>query len=215
VSVRDYYAVLGVARSASPEEVRRAYRQLALQHHPDLAGEEATAQFQLIVEAYEVLSDPEERCTYDAELRGQGRARPTVDAPEAVEQRRRRRAGGEATGLPFLKRLCGSLDDLLAHGIARRGADGVLEVILTPDEARQGGTAAFDATMLVGCPTCFGLAEARRLWCRRCEFAGTVMDAVTVCVPIGPHTPDQTTFTVQVDPLAAVPPLKVRVRVAA
>jgi len=70
VKFRDYYEVLGVPRSASPEEIKRAYRRQARKHHPDLQppGERAKANetIQLINEAYEVLSDPEKRKKYDA-----------------------------------------------------------------------------------------------------------------------------------------------------
>jgi curved DNA-binding protein len=70
VKFRDYYEVLGVPRTASPEEIKRAYRQLARKHHPDLqpAAERARAaeRFKEINEAHEVLSDPEKRKKYDA-----------------------------------------------------------------------------------------------------------------------------------------------------
>lgn len=70
VKYRDYYEVLGVARNATPEQIKRAYRQLARKHHPDLqpAAERAKAgeHFKEINEAYEVLSDPEKRKKYDA-----------------------------------------------------------------------------------------------------------------------------------------------------
>lgn len=70
VKFRDYYAVLGVPRGASPEEIKGAYRKLARKHHPDLkpANERARAQetFKEINEAYEVLGDPEKRAKYDA-----------------------------------------------------------------------------------------------------------------------------------------------------
>ena len=63
----DYYAVLGVSRTASPEEIKKAFRKLARQYHPDVnksAG--AEARFKEINEANEVLSDPEKRKRYDA-----------------------------------------------------------------------------------------------------------------------------------------------------
>jgi molecular chaperone DnaJ len=63
---RDYYEVLGVAREASADELKRAFRKLAKQFHPDHNREEgAEAKFKEINEAYEVLSDPEKRSTYD------------------------------------------------------------------------------------------------------------------------------------------------------
>ena len=64
----DYYAILGVARSASEEDLRRAFRALALEHHPDRAGPESTTTFQAIAEAYAVLSEPAARANYDASV---------------------------------------------------------------------------------------------------------------------------------------------------
>jgi curved DNA-binding protein len=70
VKFRDYYEVLGVPRTATADEVKRAYRQLARKHHPDLkpASEKAGAaeRFKEINEAYEVLGDPDKRARYDA-----------------------------------------------------------------------------------------------------------------------------------------------------
>ncbi|MFQ5814212.1 MAG: molecular chaperone DnaJ [Anaerolineae bacterium] len=63
---RDYYDVLGVGRSASQDEVKKAYRRLARQYHPDVnKSPDAEAKFKDINEAYEVLSDQEKRATYD------------------------------------------------------------------------------------------------------------------------------------------------------
>jgi len=64
---RDYYEVLGVARTASEEEIKKAYRQLARQYHPDANQEDPGTEekFKEIAEAYGVLSDPARRRDYD------------------------------------------------------------------------------------------------------------------------------------------------------
>ena len=67
VTFQDYYEVLGVARDASPEEIRRAYRKLAAKEHPDVSqASDAEQRFKRVAEAYEVLKDPETRERYDA-----------------------------------------------------------------------------------------------------------------------------------------------------
>lgn len=68
MSKGDYYEVLGVSKNATPEEIKRAYRRLALKHHPDknpANHKEAEEKFKEICEAYEVLSDSQKRQTYD------------------------------------------------------------------------------------------------------------------------------------------------------
>jgi len=64
---KDYYAVLGVARDASAAEIKKAYRQLARKHHPDVSQEvDAEKRMSEVNEAYAVLSDAEKRAAYDA-----------------------------------------------------------------------------------------------------------------------------------------------------
>lgn len=63
----DYYRVLGVPRDATPEQIKKAYRQLARKHHPDVnRTPDAAARMKAVNEAYSVLSDPEQRAEYDA-----------------------------------------------------------------------------------------------------------------------------------------------------
>ncbi|MDJ0690318.1 MAG: DnaJ C-terminal domain-containing protein [Xenococcaceae cyanobacterium MO_188.B32] len=64
---KDYYAILGVSKTASPEEIKKKFRKLALKYHPDRNpdNKEAEARFKEISEAYEVLSDPDKRAKYD------------------------------------------------------------------------------------------------------------------------------------------------------
>lgn len=60
----DYYQILGVPRTASPDEIKKAYKKLAMKHHPDRGGD--TAKFQEISLAYDVLSDPQKKAQYDS-----------------------------------------------------------------------------------------------------------------------------------------------------
>ncbi len=64
---KDYYKILGVAKGADEKEIKKAYRKLARQYHPDVNpnNREAEAKFKEINEAYEVLSDPEKRRKYE------------------------------------------------------------------------------------------------------------------------------------------------------
>lgn len=63
---KDYYAILGVARTATQEEIKRAYRKLARKFHPDISKEpDAEARFKEVAEAHRVLHDPEKRAAYD------------------------------------------------------------------------------------------------------------------------------------------------------
>ena len=87
----EYYSVLGVRRDAAPDEIKRAYRRLARELHPDVNPDPQTQErFKEITQAYEVLSDPEKRQLYDMGGDPFGRA----DAGAAG-------AGGFGPGFPF------------------------------------------------------------------------------------------------------------------
>jgi molecular chaperone DnaJ len=199
VNKRDYYEVLGVGRGASQEEIKRSYRRLARQYHPDVnKSPEAEARFKEINEAYEILSDEQKRAMYDRF----GHAGP--------------RAGGiDDFGFGGFADI---FDDLFAGfgtgfgmrtGAAarrgpRRGADLRYDLPLSFEEAIFGcekilgverlepcprckGTGAEPGTQPIRCPQCNGTGEVRRVLgplisvtpCPRCQGEGEVV--TTLC----------------------------------
>jgi len=100
VAFRDYYETLGVPRDAGNEDIRKAYRKLAREHHPDVNKDpEADDRFKEISEAYEVLRDPDKRKRYD-QLGANWKAGQDVSAAPGWEEvfRRGRQRGGGAGG---------------------------------------------------------------------------------------------------------------------
>ena len=118
----DPYTILGVKREASQEEIRRAYRKLAKQHHPDLnpGKREAEAQFKTISAAYDLLSDPEKRARFDrGEIDAAGAERP--------EHAAYRRYAEGAQGAKYQQESGLSeedLGDIFADLFGRRGGQG-------------------------------------------------------------------------------------------
>lgn len=139
---RDYYAILGVARTASEEQIKQAYRKLARKYHPDVSKESgAEEKFKEVAEAYQTLKDPQKRAAYDqlgAHHPGED-FRPSPDWQKQWQWQ----PGDEAM---FAENL--DLGDLFAHlgaGAARAGArrpmpgrDFEVAVPITIEEAYEG-----------------------------------------------------------------------------
>ena len=168
---RDYYEVLGVSRSASDEELKKAYRKLALQFHPDRnpGDKPAEERFKEIGEAYQVLSDSERRAAYDRF----GHA--------AFEQ------GGGFGGFDF----AGGFEDILGdlfgdffgtgrgrgRSRARRGQDLQYQLEVTFEEAARGCEKTISIPRLSGCATCAGSGArpgTKPTTCSQCRGSGQV-----------------------------------------
>jgi len=152
MSRRDYYDILGVSRSAGPDEVKKSYRQMALKYHPDRNPGDKTAEdnFKEAAEAYSVLGDPEKRATYDRYgrdgLRGQSFS------------------GFDASMFEDFEDILGNFfgfGDLFGGGRARRGRaergrDLGLEVEISLEEAAEGAEREIALSRSEPCPACAG-----------------------------------------------------------
>jgi len=148
----DYYSALGVRRDAPPDEIKKAYRRLARELHPDVNPDPQTQErFKEITQAYEVLSDPGKRQMYD-----QG-----VDpfAPNGGAG-----AGGFGPGFPFSD----IMDAFFGAGAAgrgprsraRRGRNATIRIELDLSECAFGATRELTVDTAVVCPTCSGEGTA-------------------------------------------------------
>ena len=153
-STGDYYEMLGVAREATPEEIKQAYRRLARDLHPDVNPDPAAQeQFKAVTAAYEVLSDPQKR--RDVDLGGDpfagggggrggfGGLRRLRRHHGRVLRRRRRRPRARASRV-------------------RQGADALLAIELDLDETAFGVDKEITVETAVVCGTCTGAGTARR-----------------------------------------------------
>lgn len=176
---KDYYEVLGVARDAAEEDLKRAYRKLAMQFHPDRnQGDKlAEARFKEVNEAYDVLKDPEKRAAYDRY--GHAAFDPAGAGPGGM-------GGGFGGGNPF----GGAFEDIFeemfgrfgtggarGRGAAGRGADLRQQVEIGLEEAFAGTKATIRVPSSVVCEACKGTGaegNAAAQTCPTCGGAGKV-----------------------------------------
>lgn len=185
--MKNYYQVLGVSRTATEEEIKKAYRTLALQHHPDRnpGDKQAEERFKELSAAYEILSDGEKRREYDDAL--EGRVPPGFGGAGGP-----RRPGGRGPFEPDVESM--SIDEILrrfggifggefgerihrTRGAARPGQDAEVEMEVDFATAALGGKVSVSLSGPVACPRCGGRgALGTDPACVRCQGAGRVTE---------------------------------------
>src|SRR5258705_8967567 len=209
VKTKDYYEVLGVSRSASADEIKKAYRKLARKFHPDLNPGDKTAEerFKELQEAYDVLSDKENRKLYDqygeswrAVKQGGG---PPPPGWEGSRPGGARTGGARTGGVDFSDfdfggfRGTGDFDIFeemfgrAGGGRARRSARGQdveAELELTLEEAHRGTRRTIQMQVAETCATCKGTGVVKdNKPCPTCGGAGEVLrtKSIEVNIPAG------------------------------
>ena len=177
VTKRDYYEILGVQKGAAVEEIKRAYRQLALKHHPDRVGaehkKESEAKCKEISEAYAVLSDPEKRTVYDQYGHaGFDQRYSTEDIFRGADfSSIFEGLGGSGS---IFEELLGGLGMFGGGGGSRRrgrGADLEAEIELAFEEAAAGVTKTITVPRREPCSECRG-EGGERARCAACQGSG-------------------------------------------
>jgi molecular chaperone DnaJ len=171
---RDLYALLGVSTGAAPGEIRRAYRRIAFGVHPDVGDHPDPERFREAHEAYEVLSDPERRRSYDIELSTP--CRPVTAEPLRSKPPPLTVLHDFLTVRPSTEELLDYIgQDFFGHrpksgGLYRRLR---AEAVLDPEEARFGCEVPFKVPCYVDCRACSGTGQWWGL-CRECCGTGMV-----------------------------------------
>jgi curved DNA-binding protein len=214
VQYKDYYETLGVPRDASDAEIKKAFRKLAREYHPDVAKnkKQAEEKFKEINEAYEVLGDPAKRKRYD-QLGANWQSGADFRMPPGWESFGRgggsagRGAGGPGyefhfggTGFSdFFEQLFGAAGGRGAGGFGRgggfgeeesgaeRGTDIEGDILVTLEEAMRGSVRSVSVRHAVVCDQCGGSGQRNRRVCQACGGAGQVTRTETyqVKVPAG------------------------------
>lgn len=179
MSKKDYYEVLGVDRSVSKEDLKKAYRKKAMEHHPDRNKNDATAEqkFKEISEAYEVLKDDQKRAAYDSyghsafEIGGHGPAGG---------------GGGFGGGFGGFGGFGDIFEEVFGGGMGRRqgagsmaqnGTDLRYDMTINLEEAHQGFSKEIDVRKSVTCESCNGKGAEKGSsadTCNTCHGSGTM-----------------------------------------
>ena len=185
---RDYYEVLGVAKTATADEIKSAYRKLAMKYHPDRnpGNKEAEEKFKEAAEAYDVLHDPEKRQRYDqfghagmngmGGFSGGGMNMDDIFAAFGDLFGGRMNGGGGFGG--FESFFGGGRQRREDPNGPRRGEDMTFRLDIDFDEAIFGSERTIDITLPSECPDCHGSGAAvgsHRVTCRTCGGRGQVI----------------------------------------
>lgn len=163
MSKRDYYDVLGVNKNANQDEIKKAYRKKALEHHPDKGGDEAI--FKEIAEAYEVLSDDDKKAKYD---------RFGHNGPKVTS------TGGGFDGFPFdINELFKNFGGGFSGGFTssrpqRRGDDLNINIKMTFEDLFSGVHKKVKYKRHKSCESCNGAGGSGVKTCPTCQGAGHI-----------------------------------------
>jgi molecular chaperone DnaJ len=207
---KDYYLILGISRRENFRAIQDAFRELAKRYHPDRAGPEGTRQFQDIQEAYEVLSDPEKRKSYNYELEqdeikihsrpepifSRPASKPEPLVPEMMSVLRDFETIRPSFEPLFERFLRNFTRENIPKGERLESLN--VEVILSPEEAAGGVAIPVGVPVFYNCRQCGGSGRDWLFPCIDCNAQGIIEAEETVRVYIPPMVPDRAIIEVPI-----------------
>ncbi len=179
--MKNYYTILGVARDASLEEIKKAYRNLVRKYHPDMGDHADVERFLEVQEAFEVLRDRQKREAYDEKIE------LSRQSSRLVEERWRdifsdlelllHQFHEYAEGPPFGEGQGEAPPAYVEEGLT-------VDIIVTPDEAQKGGRIRLDVPVTIECPHCEGSGVIFPYVCFYCNGRGIIHQTRSVFIQI-------------------------------
>lgn len=213
MAMKNYYFILGVSPTASIQDIQDAFRALAKERHPDVAGGQGSADFREVLEAYQVLSDPERRRQYNQTLRVVPSSAVPQEQPIIIDH-----VDHGPPPEPLIPEPLSIRQDFQTIGLSaealverlQRNFTGLgipkgerleslsIEVLLSPEEAMRGGSVRIAVPVFYPCPACGGTGRDWLFGCLPCSEHGIIEEEAPVSIDIPAMVRDGTILEVPI-----------------
>ena len=195
--MKDYYKILGLSSNCSQEEIKKAYRKLARDSHPDTCGKEDSANFLSIQEAYDSIGTVEKRKVYDRKLQSE-----QFQNFQKVPSYSIRFVDNELYSPLSLEnwfdRILNNFFQMDFHSPIFADFEQQLELILTREEAEHGGTYSIKIPVHQTCTICRGTGSNRFFFCDACQGNGHFQKEETINLQVPPAIRNYSKFSIPI-----------------
>ncbi len=196
--MKDYYKILGLLPDCTQEDIKKAYRKLARSYHPDTCGSEDSSDFRTIQEAYETIGNIEKRKAYDQKLKQE-----KVQKFQKVPTYSIRFDDSDFyTTISFedwFVRILYNIFRMDFHSPIFNDFNHHLELILTQEEAEQGGIYPIKVPVRQTCTVCRGKGSNLFFFCDYCQGHGYFLKEVTINLEVPPAIKNYSKFSIPIE----------------